>query len=133
MSVYFKGQFKAPRETKVKLFYHLSIFSSHIWSGHLYQKSQLLCPFKEWAGLIQVLSMYFPLKETEYILVYGLFQANTSFVTFTCFTGPRSAVRRVLTAGLGVASSIPARSHTFMEIDHEIISKVIFLFPLNHS
>ena len=32
-----------------------------------------------------------------------------------------------LTADPGVASSIPARSHTFMEIDHEIISTVIFL------
>ena len=32
-----------------------------------------------------------------------------------------------LTADLGVASSIPARSHTFMEIDHEIISTVILL------
>ena len=30
-----------------------------------------------------------------------------------------------LTADQGVASSIPARSHTFVEIDHEIISKVI--------
>ena len=27
----------------------------------------------------------------------------------------------------GVASSIPARSHTFVEIDHEIISTVILL------
>ena len=27
----------------------------------------------------------------------------------------------------GVASSIPARSHTFMEIDYEIISTVILL------
>ena len=27
----------------------------------------------------------------------------------------------------GVASSIPARSHTFMEIDHEILSTVILL------
>ena len=27
----------------------------------------------------------------------------------------------------GAASSIPARSHTFMEIDHEIISTVILL------
>ena len=27
----------------------------------------------------------------------------------------------------GVASSIPARSHTFVEIDHEIISIVILL------
>ena len=30
-----------------------------------------------------------------------------------------------LTAIPGVASSIPARSHTFVEIDHEIISTVI--------
>ena len=30
-----------------------------------------------------------------------------------------------LTADPGVASSIPVRSHTFVEIDHEIISMVI--------
>ena len=32
-----------------------------------------------------------------------------------------------LTADPGVASSIPARSHTFLKIDHEIISTVILL------
>ena len=32
-----------------------------------------------------------------------------------------------LTADPGVASSIPAESHTFIEIDHEIISTVILL------
>ena len=32
-----------------------------------------------------------------------------------------------LTAAPGVASSIPARYHTFVEIDHEIISTVILL------
>ena len=32
-----------------------------------------------------------------------------------------------LTADPGVASSIPARFHTFVEIDHEIISMVILL------
>ena len=32
-----------------------------------------------------------------------------------------------LTAGPGVASSIPARSHTFVVIDHEIISTAILL------
>ena len=32
-----------------------------------------------------------------------------------------------LTADPGVTSSIPARSHTFVEIDHEIISMVILL------
>ena len=33
------------------------------------------------------------------------------------------------TADPGVASSIPARSHTFMEIFHEMISTVILLLP----
>ena len=32
-----------------------------------------------------------------------------------------------LTANPGVASSIPAQSRTFMEVDHEIISTVILL------
>ena len=32
-----------------------------------------------------------------------------------------------LTADPGVASSVPARSHTFVEIDHEIFSTVILL------
>ena len=32
-----------------------------------------------------------------------------------------------LTADPGVASSIPVRSHTFVEIDHEIITTVILL------
>ena len=32
-----------------------------------------------------------------------------------------------LTADPGVASSIPVRSHTFMEIDNEMISTVILL------
>ena len=32
-----------------------------------------------------------------------------------------------LTADPGVASSIPARSHTYVKIDHEIISTVILL------
>ena len=32
-----------------------------------------------------------------------------------------------LTADLGVASLIPARSHTFVKIDHEIILTVILL------
>ena len=32
-----------------------------------------------------------------------------------------------LTADSGVASSIPVRSHTFVEIDHEMMSTVILL------
>ena len=38
-----------------------------------------------------------------------------------------------LTAKLGVANSILPRSHTFVEIDHEIISTAILLPSLNHS
>ena len=38
-----------------------------------------------------------------------------------------------LTADPGVASSIPARYHTFVEIDHEIISTVILLLLLIYS
>ena len=38
-----------------------------------------------------------------------------------------------LTADPGVASSIPVRSHTFVEIGHEMISTVILLLPLIHS
>ena len=38
-----------------------------------------------------------------------------------------------LTADPGVASSIPARSHTFVEIDHEIISTSFSSLPLIHS
>ena len=34
-----------------------------------------------------------------------------------------------LTADQGVASLMPARSHTFVEIDYEIISTVILLPP----
>ena len=38
-----------------------------------------------------------------------------------------------LTADPGVASSIPARYHTFSEIDHKIISTVILPLPLIYS
>ena len=47
------------------------------------------------------------------------------------FTGPQSgkclATDASLIADPGVPSSIPARSHTFVEIDYEITSTVILL------
>ena len=53
-------------------------------------------------------------------------------------TRPLSAVGNMsgkrdasLTADPGVASLIPARSHTFVEIDHEIISMAILLLYLD--
>ena len=55
--------------------------------------------------------------------------------SFTIDDGPGRVAQLVtclatdacLTADQGVASSIPARSHTLVEIDHEIISTVILL------
>ena len=44
--------------------------------------------------------------------------------------GPLAQSVASLTADPGVASLIPARSHTFVEIDHEIISTVILLLSL---
>ena len=49
-------------------------------------------------------------------------QAGRVAQSVTCL-----ATDACLTADPGVASSIPARSHTFVEIDHEIISTVILL------
>ena len=60
-------------------------------------------------------------------------QSNLQFVTLLYVTGPHSAVGNVSgnrcesDCRSGVASLIPARSHTFVEFDHEIISTVILL------
>ena len=53
-----------------------------------------------------------------------MIHANTSRVVqlVTCL-----ATNACLTADPGVVSLIPARSHTFVEIDHETISMVILL------
>ena len=58
-----------------------------------------------------------------YIFLLGiLIYAKIFSQSVTCL-----ATYAYLTADPGVASSIPARSHTFVEIDHEIISTVILL------
>ena len=68
-----------------------------------------------------------------YVVVLGVF----SYIVFKCSTvgQPGRVAQSVtclatdtcLTADPGVASSIPVRSHTFVEIDHEMISTVILL------
>ena len=50
-----------------------------------------------------------------------------STIHFTLVDTGSLATDACLTADPGVASSIPVRSHTFVEIDHEIISTVILL------
>ena len=59
------------------------------------------------------------------IYLYNLFGSIAQSVT--CQT-----TDACLTADPGVSSSIPARSHTFVEIDDEIISTVI-PFPSSYS
>ena len=59
---------------------------------------------------------------TNVLLLGRVAQSVTCLATDAC-----------LTADPGVASSIPARYHTFVEIDHEIISTVILLLPLIYS
>ena len=66
---------------------------------------------------------------------------ETRVLSFQSYTIPGRVAQSVtclatdacLTADPGVASSIPARYHTFVEIDHEIISTVILLLPLIYS
>ena len=57
-----------------------------------------------------------PLTSIDSLLPGRVAQSVTCLATDVC-----------LTADPGVASSIPARYHTFVEIDHEIISTVILL------
>ena len=64
-----------------------------------------------------ILSTFIQLPFVIKILPGRVAQSVTCLATDAC-----------LTAIPGVASSIPARSHTFVEIDHEIISTV-FLLP----
>ena len=65
----------------------------------------------------------FVLSIFEWPLKKGFIKPGRVAQSVTCL-----ATDACLPADPGVASSIPAWSHTFVEIDHEIISKVI-LFP----
>ena len=96
---------------------------------------------------ISVNNIWFVVKSTTQWTLFCLFQSITYgllsnqrlsghyFVYFSQYYIPGRVAQSVtcldtdacLTADPGVASSIPARSHTFVEIDHEIISTVILL------
>ena len=70
-----------------------------------------LSKFKDFSRTLQFSSTKFKTKIPGRVA-----QSVTCLATDAC-----------LTADPGVASSIPVRSHTFVEIDHEIISTVILL------
>ena len=68
--------------------------------------------------------------ETKPSLIYRVSHMQPGRVaqSVTCL-----ATDACLIADPGVASLIQVRSHTFVEIDHEMISTVILLLPLIHS
>ena len=86
-----------------------SFFSTLVFSRpKTYIPSPSICPrFKQFG--FSIMSHKHPICEPGHIT-----QSVTCLATDAC-----------LTADPGVASSIPARYHTFVEIDHEIISTVI--------
>ena len=79
-------------------------------------------------SLSKILTVVPTKSDSDVIFCLHLFRK-----TLTCTPGRVAqsvtclATDASLTADPGVASSIPARSHTFVEIDHEIISTVILL------
>ena len=89
---------------------HSAILSTFIISYHLSLRS-LFCLFLS-GHLRQVFFFFF----FFFFLPGRVAQSVTCLATDVC-----------LTADPGVTSSIPARYHTFVEIDHEIISTVILL------
>ena len=65
---------------------------------------------------LRVISVKYAKSNSDFFSPGRVAQSVTCLATDAC-----------MTADPGVASSIPARSHTFVEIDHEIISTVILL------
>ena len=72
------------------------------------------CGYTSWYGYLELLI-------TRLILLSPLIP-NRVAQSVTCL-----AIDACLTADPGVASSIPVRPHTFVKIDHEMISTVILL------
>ena len=61
------------------------------------------------------------------ISLLTIFGTNISYQNRVAQSVTCLATDASLAADSGVASSLPARSHTFVEIDHELISTVILL------
>ena len=78
----------------------------------------LVCSLSLWHFLV-ILTWIVIVFASLITVVYSIFDYMHS-------TGPRTSP----TANAGVATSIPARCHTFVEIDHKLISTAILLLPL---
>ena len=117
----------APRDISgLKYLYCSYVFSTQVCYGYCDNKCKkflfYILVFLT-AGLVLLLLYWKPaldcyLKKSR----CALYKADTVLLEVLHLT--------LLTADPGVASLIPAWSYTFMEIDHEIISMIIFLLPL---
>ena len=80
---------------------------------------------------INIFFLLLPLQDPAYLVLQFLCSfVNKMTLTSLCCVAQLVkclATEACLTADSGVSSWIPARSHTFVEIDHEIISTVILL------
>ena len=84
-------------------------------------------------GVTEILTILLLGSSYEPQTMFMKFNSLTNRTKFTQITGsPVAQSVANSTADSGIASSISARSHTFVEIVHEIISTVIFL-PLNYK
>ena len=79
---------------------------------HSWRKLTFQIPSK-YASRVFILTI---VSQTKHVMPGRVVQSVTCLATIVC-----------LTADPGVTSSIPVRSHTFVEIDHEMISTVILL------
>ena len=86
------------------------LFKTH-WYNLKYAQAEKSKKYKSVRIIWKPLTHFAPISYSVMIYLPGrVAQSVTCLATDAC-----------LTADPGVASSIPARSHTFVEIDHEII------------
>ena len=95
------------------------------WSGKIRSTTSFI---DNWSGKIRSTTSFILVSSLNHRSQLELHVLGRVAQSVTCL-----ATDACLTADPGVASSIPARYHTFVEIDHEIISTVIRSLPLIYS
>ena len=90
--------------------------------------TEIVKMFQKYMDLKMCFNLHIQVPVSTYFMILHLdsylkkFMPDQVVQSVTCLTADT-----YLTADSGVAISLPARSHTFLEIDHEIISTAIHL------
>ena len=109
--------FQLRMNVSLQVYANIWITSSEFNNQTFLQSMQCINPYSNLCQVLILILKYMLLQLLVDLVIPGrVAQSVTCLATDAC-----------LTADPGVASSIPARSHTFVEIDHEIISTVILL------